>query len=70
MKVGGRYKAEIATAGRPAEAVAAAVRDLADGPYQLKLSVAHDQGCPCTSNGQPMTACTCEVVSLEGTRVA
>lgn len=70
MKVGARYVAEISTAGRPAEAVAAATRDLADGPYVIEVSVAHDEGCPCTESGEPMMACTCEIVSLEGTRVA
>jgi len=70
VKIGDRYSTEMATAGRPAEALAAAALDLALGPYVLELTVAHDDGCPCTTGRNPMAACTCEVVALEGTRIA
>lgn len=69
MKIGSRYAAELPTAGRPQEALAAAALSIADGPFVIELSVAHDEGCPCTS-GEAMHACTCEIVFLEGTRVA
>ena len=69
MKVGDRYTADLPTAGRPAEALAAAARDLVDEPGVIEMSVGHDEGCPCTS-GAGMPACTCEIVTLEGKRIA
>jgi hypothetical protein len=60
----------VATGGRPAEALAAAALQLTRGrPYVLRVGVHHDDGCPCL-DGQSMRACTCEIVQLEAKRVA
>ena len=55
---------EIATAGRPVEALARAAGQWVVPGTTYWIAVAHDEGCPCTSAGAPMPWCTCEVVEL------
>jgi len=66
---------EVATDGRPVEALVAAIsaRRLAVAvePGSVNVvEVAHDLGCPCTSNGRSMDACECETVVVTWRRVA
>jgi hypothetical protein len=69
VKVGATRIVDIPTGGSPQEALAAAALEFVDGPHVVELSVGHDEGCPCTS-GAGMPSCTCEIVTLEGTRIA
>jgi hypothetical protein len=69
MKIGAVRTVDIATAGRPVEALAEAALGFSDDVGVLQLAVHHDAGCPCL-NGKAMPSCTCEVVHLEGRRVA
>ncbi len=60
----------IATGADPVKAVAAAISGLpAVNPHVWRVSVAHDDGCPCTEDGKPMGYCTCEIVDLTARRV-
>lgn len=69
MKIGTVKTVEVATAGRPVEALAEAALRFADDPGEVRLAVHHDVGCPCL-DGRTMPDCTCEVVRLHGERVA
>lgn len=77
MSLGGRpsqrQRRALATGGRPRDRLAAALlAQLAAGainPGQLGIvQVFHDEGCPCI-NGQPMSACTCEIVEVGNPRL-
>jgi hypothetical protein len=70
MKIGARASVTVATGGDPVLALAKATRPWAtDESAVLRIAVRHDKGCPCLQ-GHPMPACTCELVGVEGTRVA
>ncbi len=70
MKVGASVVSEVATGGDPEAAVAQIAQDWTAGErYVLDVAVRHDDGCPCL-RGRPVRACTCEILRLEGTRVA
>jgi hypothetical protein len=58
---------QVVTGGRPVEAVAQAVRDLAGGGV-YSVAIGHDDGCPCL-HGRPLAECSCEVVRLTRRRV-
>jgi hypothetical protein len=54
---------EVATAGDPVGALATAAAKLRleqGGVY--RMSVSHDDSCPCVTRREPMTACTCQIV--------
>lgn len=59
-----KTRLEVATAGNPVEALARAVMPWTSPSGVFRVSVAHDDGCPCTAAGAPMTGCTCEIVEL------
>jgi hypothetical protein len=70
VKVGATEAIDVATGGAPQAALAAAALRLTRGhPYVLEVAVRHDDDCPCLE-GRAMVACTCEIVRLEGRRVA
>jgi hypothetical protein len=58
-------KLEVPTGGEPVRAVTEAVDALRlDRGGVYRMAVAHDNGCPCVTDGQPLAACTCEIVHL------
>jgi hypothetical protein len=71
LKIGERREVEIPTGGSPLMALLQARHDLGvgTGAQVVRLTVHHDPGCPCL-RGQPMPACTCELIGLKATRVA
>lgn len=64
MKVATLATIEVPTGGDPQRAVAGALvdRGLEIGAV-YHLTVAHDEGCPCTER-KPLHVCTCEIVRL------
>jgi hypothetical protein len=60
---------EVATVGDPARSITAALAELRPEAGVYKVSVSHDESCPCVAGHQPMTACTCEIVWLDRRRV-
>jgi hypothetical protein len=70
VNVGAVKTVDVATGGHPEVALAAALSRWNLGrPCVVDVGVHHDDGCPCV-NGRPMRFCTCEVVRVEGRRVA
>lgn len=57
-------KVEVATGGRPVQAVAEALTEIRQSAL-TRVSVAHDPGCPCLHDSRPLHACTCEVVRVD-----
>jgi hypothetical protein len=61
-------RVEIATGEDPVGAVHDALRQARSGELRpggvYRVGVGHDDGCPCVTEGRPMTACTCEIVWL------
>jgi hypothetical protein len=64
-------KLEVATAGDPTVAVmrASAAWWRIDGGGVNKVTISHDDGCPCLHR-RGLPACTCEIIGLEARRVA
>lgn len=60
---------DLHTAGRPAEAIAAAAARRVEPGGQYRATVAHDTDCPCLV-GRALSACTCEIVRVTWRRVA
>ena len=66
---GGRVvRLEVATGGRPVDALARALQVVSVRGELWRVSVAHDDGCPALAGGLP--ACTCELVELIARRAA
>jgi hypothetical protein len=59
---------DVATGGRPVEAVSGVLLELALGKGVWDVAVRHDDGCPAFRHG--LRACDCEVVRLEIRRAA
>ncbi len=61
---------EVATGGRPVEALLAALASCVLPRGEVwTIAVHHDDGCPATPAG-PMARCTCEIVELVPRRAA
>jgi hypothetical protein len=62
-------KFEVATGGDPVTAFNAAVFEHVAGTGTLyQAGVAHDDGCPCTTPGRDLSACTCEIIEITLTK--
>lgn len=70
MEIGQTKTIEVATGGDPAGAVAGASAPYVGRAQVFSVGVAHDDGCPCTAEGQAMSKCTCEIVELHIQRMA
>ncbi len=65
-----RYRREIATAGDPVASLTTAMLEMPVRPGEIwDLGIGHDDGCPAL-RWQRLDACDCEIVSLDGRRVA
>lgn len=70
MKIGATEILDVPTGGDPEAAITAAALRMTEGQaHAIEVAVKHDETCPCLT-GHPVGACTCEIVRLEGTRVA
>jgi hypothetical protein len=60
---------EVATGGDPVRAFMEAIdrRRVRAGVY--RMSVAHDDGCPCVTHREPLTGCTCEILWITRERL-
>jgi hypothetical protein len=63
-------RTEIATGGDPAGALVKAIAETTptDGGV-YRVGVQHDEGCPCVTRQQPISSCTCEIISLKRKRL-
>jgi hypothetical protein len=69
VNIGEIHEIDVATGGDPVSAVATAGKSWAVRGQVVKLTISHDDGCPCLG-GRALPKCTCEVVGLKARRVA
>ena len=60
---------EVRTAGDPTDAIVAATEGLAGTGGIYRVTIAHDDDCPCVK-GRSLPSCTCEIVRVTRERLA
>ena len=61
---------EVATGGDPGRAIRAALREIRFGGHGVyRVTVEHDDGCPCATGQWSVRVCTCEVVHVSRERL-
>jgi hypothetical protein len=59
-----RARFDVATAGDPAGALAGVLARHVEVGSAYRVSLGHDNECPCTASGRSLFACSCEILQV------